>query len=141
MEQDINRDSTPEKNSVVRLEETERYEEMVRFQQDGDDGGGAGRKCLIINQTKVTTSVPFFFKNLFRVLGKVVLLQNLTHNPIMNHWMTKYTVIIEKNPVTGCYVGQCKQIPEAFSQGRTVEELMANMKEAVSLAIDCREED
>ena len=59
----------------------------------------------------------------------------------MNHWMTKYTVIIEKNPVTGCYVGQCKQIPEAFSQGRTVEELMANMKEAVSLAIDCREED
>ena len=59
----------------------------------------------------------------------------------MNHWMTKYTVIIEKNPVTGCYVGQCKQIPEAFSQGRTVEELMANMKEAVSLAIECREED
>ncbi|MBQ5533645.1 MAG: type II toxin-antitoxin system HicB family antitoxin [Bacteroidales bacterium] len=59
----------------------------------------------------------------------------------MNHWMTKYTVIIEKNPVTGCYVGQCKQIPEAFSQGRTVEELMANMKEAVSLANECREED
>ncbi len=67
--------------------------------------------------------------------------KNLTHNPTMNHWMTKYTVIIEKNPVTGCYVGQCKQIPEAFSQGRTVEELMANMKEAVSLAIECREED
>ena len=82
-----------------------------------------------------------FFKNMSRVLGKVVFLQNLTHNPIMNHWMTKYTVIIEKNPVTGCYVGQCKQIPEAFSQGRTVEELMANMKEAVSLAIECREED
>ena len=74
LEQDINRDSTTEKNSVVRLEETERYEEMVRFQQDGDDGGGAGRKCLIINQTKATTC-HIFLKNLSRVLGKVVLLQ------------------------------------------------------------------
>ena len=55
----------------------------------------------------------------------------------MNSWMTKYTVIIEQNPDTGCYVGQCKQLPEALSQGKTVEELMENMKEAVSLAIEC----
>ena len=59
----------------------------------------------------------------------------------MNSWMTKYTVIIEQNPDTGCYVGQCKQLPEALSQRKTVEELMENMKEAVSLAIECREEE
>jgi hypothetical protein len=52
------------------LKETERYEEMVRIQQDGDDGGGAGRKCLIINQTKVTTSVPYFFEEPVPRIGK-----------------------------------------------------------------------
>ena len=53
----------------------------------------------------------------------------------------EYTVIIEKNPETGIYVGQCKQIPEAISQGRTLEELLENMKEAIELAIECRDED
>ena len=33
---------------------------MVRLQQDGDDGGGAGRKCLIINQDK-GYHMPYFF--------------------------------------------------------------------------------
>ena len=53
----------------------------------------------------------------------------------------EYTVLIEKNPETGWYCGQCKQIPEAMSQGSTLEELMANMKEAIELAIECRNED
>ena len=53
----------------------------------------------------------------------------------------KYIIIIERNPETGYYVGQCKQVPEAFSQGRTVDELMNNMKEAISLAIECRDEE
>ena len=53
----------------------------------------------------------------------------------------KYIIIIERNPETGYYVGQCKQVPEAFSQGRTIEELMDNMKEAISLAIECRDEE
>ena len=35
------------------------------------------------------------------------------------------------------YVGQCKQIPEAISQGHTLDELLGNMKEA----IECRNED
>lgn len=53
----------------------------------------------------------------------------------------EYTVIIEKNDQTGMYVGQCKQIPEAISQGSTLDELLKNMKEAIELAIECREED
>ena len=51
----------------------------------------------------------------------------------------EYTVIIEKNPETGIYVGQCKQIPEAISQGHTLEELLDNMKEAIELAIECHD--
>lgn len=53
----------------------------------------------------------------------------------------EYTVIIEKNPETGVYVGQCKQIPEAISQGNSVDDLLGNMKEAIELAIECRNED
>lgn len=53
----------------------------------------------------------------------------------------EYTVIIEKNPETGMYIGQCKQLPEALSQGNTLEELMGNIKEAIELAIECRNEE
>ena len=53
----------------------------------------------------------------------------------------EYTVIIEKNHETGMYIGQCKQLPEAMSQGHTMDELLANMKEAVELAIECHNED
>lgn len=53
----------------------------------------------------------------------------------------EYTVIIEKNPATGVYTGQCRQIPEAISQGNSLDELMENMKEAISLAIECKKED
>lgn len=53
----------------------------------------------------------------------------------------EYTVIIEKNHETGMYIGQCKQLPEAMSQGNTLEELLNNVKEAIELAIECRDEE
>lgn len=53
----------------------------------------------------------------------------------------QYTVIIEKNPETGMYIGQCKEIPEAMSQGHTTEELLENMKEAIECAIEGRNDD
>ena len=53
----------------------------------------------------------------------------------------EYTVIIQKDPASGMYSGQCKQIPEAISQGSTVDELLKNMKEAIELAIECRDEE
>lgn len=53
----------------------------------------------------------------------------------------EYTIIIQKDPASGMYCGQCKQIPEAISQGATVDELLENMKEAIELAIECRDEE
>ncbi|MCR4826178.1 MAG: type II toxin-antitoxin system HicB family antitoxin [Bacteroidales bacterium] len=52
----------------------------------------------------------------------------------------EYSIIIEKNPSTGWYCGQCVQLPEALSQGESLDELMKNMKEAILLAIECRKE-
>lgn len=48
----------------------------------------------------------------------------------------KYTVIIQKDPESGWYVGQCEQVPGAISQGETFEELMENMKDAISLMLE-----
>ena len=51
----------------------------------------------------------------------------------------EYTIIIQKEPESRWYVGQCAELPEAISQGETLEELMDNMKEAIELAIECQE--
>lgn len=48
----------------------------------------------------------------------------------------KYTVIIEKDPESGWYVGRCAQVPGAVTQGETYEELMENMKDAISLMLE-----
>lgn len=55
--------------------------------------------------------------------------------------MAEYTVIIEKDPETGLYCGQCQQLPEAISQGSTEDELMANIREAIELVLEDRAED
>ena len=47
----------------------------------------------------------------------------------------EYTIIIEQNPETNMYVGQCLQVPAAISQGNTFEELMENMKDAIDLVL------
>ena len=48
----------------------------------------------------------------------------------------EYTVIIQKDPESGWYIGKCVQIPAAMSQGETLNELMENMKDAISLVLD-----
>lgn len=54
--------------------------------------------------------------------------------------MAEYTVIIEHDPATGLYCGQCQQLPEAISQGATEDELMANIREAIELVLEDRAE-
>lgn len=62
--------------------------------------------------------------------------ETLTKKPTI----MKYSVVIEKDD-NGWYVGQCCEVPSAMSQGKTLKELMANMKEAIELAILCQKED
>ena len=49
----------------------------------------------------------------------------------------EYTIIIHKDGQSGWYTGKCVQVPGAMSQGRTLDELMDNMKEAISLMLEC----
>ena len=48
------------------------------------------------------------------------------------------TVVIEKDPGTGLYVGVVLGIPGAHSQGATIDELMENMKEVTELCLEAR---
>lgn len=50
--------------------------------------------------------------------------------------MTTFTYVIEKCPDTGLYVGYVPGFPGAHSQGETLDELHANMEEAVGMLLE-----
>ena len=45
----------------------------------------------------------------------------------------KYTIIIHKDEQEGGYWGECPELRGCYSQGETLNELMANMHETVEL--------
>ncbi|MBQ1730780.1 MAG: type II toxin-antitoxin system HicB family antitoxin [Bacteroidales bacterium] len=53
----------------------------------------------------------------------------------------EFTVAVSKDPKSKWYIGQCVEVRGAFSQGRSLEELLSNMKEAISLVVDYRKEE
>ena len=40
----------------------------------------------------------------------------------------------------GWYLGRCREVRGALTQGRTCDELMENMKEAILLSLECKGE-
>ncbi len=50
--------------------------------------------------------------------------------------MKKFFAYIEKDKETGLYVGFIPSVPGAHSQGETLEELMENLKEVLSLCLE-----
>ena len=46
------------------------------------------------------------------------------------------TAVVERCPDTGLYVGYVPGFPGAHSQGETLDELNANLKEVVALILD-----
>lgn len=47
----------------------------------------------------------------------------------------EFYVVIEKDE-DGFFVGEVPQLKACYAQGRTMDELMANMKEVVTLALE-----
>jgi antitoxin HicB len=54
--------------------------------------------------------------------------------------MAKYKVVFE-SAGEGGFVVTCPAVPGTVSQGETYEEALANIKEAVELALECYRED
>jgi predicted RNase H-like HicB family nuclease len=50
--------------------------------------------------------------------------------------MMKLTVRLEKDPDTGWYVVQCVELPATITQGKTEEEAMKNIKDAIALVLE-----
>ena len=47
----------------------------------------------------------------------------------------EFYVVIEKDE-DGFFVGEVPQLKACYSQGKTIDELMANMKEVIALALE-----
>lgn len=50
--------------------------------------------------------------------------------------MRVYTAIIEKCKETGLYIGSVPGFPGAHSQGETLDELNANLKEVIEMLLE-----
>ncbi len=50
--------------------------------------------------------------------------------------MYTYTAVVERCPDTGLYVGYVPGFPGAHSQGDTLDELNANLKEVIGLLLE-----
>ena len=51
-----------------------------------------------------------------------------------------YTAII-KEAENGWFTAQCEELPEALTQGKSVEEVIINLKDAIKLVLDFRKEE
>ena len=51
----------------------------------------------------------------------------------------EYTAIIEQTS-DGWYIAQCAEVPNAHTQGLTIEEVTENLKESVELILSCERE-
>lgn len=51
----------------------------------------------------------------------------------------EYTVILEKMD-NGWWFCQCEQVPEAVTQGESIEEAKENIKEAIKLVLETKKE-
>jgi predicted RNase H-like HicB family nuclease len=50
--------------------------------------------------------------------------------------MRTYTAVIERDPDTGVFVGYVPGWPGAHSQGATLDELQANLREVVAMLLE-----
>ena len=50
--------------------------------------------------------------------------------------MSTYTAVVERCPDTGLYVGYVPGFPGAHSQGETLDELNANLKEVIAMILE-----
>jgi predicted RNase H-like HicB family nuclease len=53
----------------------------------------------------------------------------------MNTTVREFYVVIERDE-DGYYVGEVPQLRACYSQGRTLDELMANMREVIELCLE-----
>lgn len=51
----------------------------------------------------------------------------------------KFKIVVEKG-IDGYFIGEVPELPGCYSQGKTLDELMGNMREAIELYIESAEQ-
>ena len=51
-----------------------------------------------------------------------------------------YTAVFERDPESGWYAARIEEVPGAISQGETLEEARANLREALVLVLEVQRE-
>ena len=62
----------------------------------------------------------------------------MTHIRFEGHTMRTYTAVIERCSDTNLFVGYVPGFPGAHSQGETLDELHANLREVIAMLLDSR---
>ena len=57
----------------------------------------------------------------------------------MNHTRPDFYVVIERDE-DGFFVGEVPQLRACYSQGRTIDELMANIRDVIALCLEVEPE-
>ena len=57
----------------------------------------------------------------------------MTDTEVVHH---EFQVILTPDPDVGGYVASCPSLPGCYSQGDTVEEALANVREAIQLTVE-----
>ena len=53
----------------------------------------------------------------------------------------KYNLVIEKDKESGWFVGEVVELPGCYSQGATIEDLLHNIKEAITVYLETSSEE
>ena len=64
----------------------------------------------------------------------------LRENLAMSNTQKEFYVVIERDE-DGYYIGEVPQLKACYSQGETIDELMANIKEVIELCLEEEEDD
>ena len=64
-----------------------------------------------------------------------------TFHFVMRLLMRSYTVVVERDAVTGLYIGSVPGWPGAHSQAETLDELTDNMREVLAMLLEDGEPD
>jgi predicted RNase H-like HicB family nuclease len=52
----------------------------------------------------------------------------------------EFTIVVEEEPEGRGFSGQCKELPTAISQGKTLKELEENVKDTIQLVLNIQED-
>jgi predicted RNase H-like HicB family nuclease len=105
---------------------------------DVDRAVSGPSSASVTNATQIYRSTahlaPFSADHVYRATRRYARLRSLGCG--LNVVQRTFTVRLRKDEETGYYAARCVELPEAISQGKTEEEAITNLREALELVLE-----